>query len=157
VSASNGGTLLASGDGADTVTATGLTGRVGNNTVGEYTNQVAVSVILGAGTYWLAVAPDVAGGAYITTTSGANAVGFPPGDDGNSFWSSAAFGQSFGPMTDPRNLGPGTWDFSMGIIGTAGPLAPVPEPSEAFLLPIAGLILLGYRRRHRIGLRADAV
>ena len=156
VSAGNGGTFVASGDSADTVTATGRTGRVGNGTDNEYTNQVAVSVTLGAGTYWLAVAPDVAGGAYITTTSGANAVGFPPGNDGNSFSSSTSFGDNFTPTTNPTLEGPGTWDYSMGIIGTAALVAPVPEPSWAALLPTAGLILLGHRRRRRIGLRVNA-
>jgi hypothetical protein len=156
VSPGNGGTLVASGDGADTVTATGRTGTISGNTDDEYTNQVAVSVILTAGTYWLAVAPDVADGAYITTTSGANAVGFPQGNDGNSFWSSTFYGKNFAPTTDPTLEGPGTWDYSMGIIGTAALVAPVPEPSWATLLPTAGLILLVKYRRRRVGLRTDA-
>jgi len=156
VSSGNGGTLLASGDGADTVTATGRSDNFGI-TVDEYTNQVDVNVILSAGTYWLAVAPDVANqNSYVTTTSGANAVGSPPGNDGNSFFSSSFFGESFVPLSDPNNEGPGTWDYSMGIIGTAEPINPVPEPAGATLLPTAGLILLAYLRRRRIGLRTDA-
>jgi hypothetical protein len=156
ISSGNGGTLVASGDGADTVTATGRSDNLGI-TVDEYTNQVSVNVILSAGTYWLAVAPDVANqNSYISTTSGANAVGSPPGNDGDSFYSSTFFGESFVPLSDPSNEGPGTWDYSMGVIGTARSLAPVPEPFGATLLPTAGLILLGYLRRRGIGVRTDA-
>jgi hypothetical protein len=156
VSSGNSGIIVASGDGADTVTATGRSMNLGI-TVDEYTNQVAVNVVLTAGTYWLAVAPDVSGqNSYISTTSGANAVGSPPGNDGNSFFSSAFFGQSFVPLSDASNEGPGTWDYSMGFIGTSRSLSAVPEPSGAALLPTAGLILLGYLRRRGIGPRAGA-
>jgi hypothetical protein len=154
VSAGNGGTLLDSGDGADTLTATGRSIPVipGVFNVFEYTNSVSVSVSLGAGTYWLAVAPDVGSqNSYIGTTSGANAVGSPPGNDGNSFMSSTAFGLNFTPTSDPSIEGPGTWDYSMGVIGTASPVA-VPEPSS-FLLGLVGLVAsAGYawtRRRAR--------
>ena len=63
VSAGDGGTLVASGDGADTFTATGKSYNFnGVVAVNEYTNTVAVSgVTLGPGTYWLAVAPDISG------------------------------------------------------------------------------------------------
>ena len=138
VSAGNGGTLLASGDGADSLTATGRFEPVipGIFNVYEYTNQVSVSVTLGAGTYWLAVAPDVSNqNSYITTTSGANAVGSPPGNDGNSFVSSTFFGENFVPTSDPSVEGQGTWDYSMGVIGTAA----VPEPSS-FILGLVGLV-----------------
>jgi len=138
VSAGNGGTLLYSGDGADTLTATGRFEPVipGVFNVYEYTNQVSVSgVTLGAGTYWLAVAPDVSGqNSFITTTSGTNAVGSPPGNDGNSFTSSVFFGLNFVPTSDPSIEGPGTWDYSMGVIGTAVAIVPVvPEPSSLML------------------------
>jgi hypothetical protein len=157
VSAGNGGTLLASGDGADTVTATGRSINVGI-VLDEYTNQVAVNVTLTAGTYWLAVAPDVSNqNSYISTTSGANAVGSPPGNDGDSFFSSSFFGEDFVPLSDASNEGPGTWDYSMGVIGTAQPLvSSVPEPFGATLLPTAGLILLGYLRRRGTGPRTAA-
>jgi hypothetical protein len=135
VSAGNGGTLLDSGDGADTLTATGRSINVppfGN--IAELTNSVSVNVTLGAGTYWLSVAPDVSNqNSFIGTTSGANAVGTPPGNDGNSFFSSTFFGQNFVSTTDPSIEGPGTWDYSMGVVGTA-----VPEPSS-LLLGLVGL------------------
>jgi hypothetical protein len=155
VSAVNGGTLVASGDGADTLTATGRGINLGNTVIDEYTNQVAVNVVLTAGTYWLAVAPDVSNqNSYITTTSGANAVGSPPGNDGDSFISSIYFGEYFVPTSDPSVEGSGTWDYSMGIIGTAQSPAAVPEPFGATLLPAAGLILLAYRRRRGTDARA---
>src|SRR5262249_20497101 len=117
----------------------------------EYTNSVSVNVTLGAGTYWLAVAPDVSDqNSFISTTSGTNAVGLPPGDDGNSFVSSTFLGLSFVPTSDPSLEGPGTWDYSMGVIGTATQV--IPEPSS-FLLGLFGLVSsTGYvwsRRRTR--------
>jgi hypothetical protein len=141
VSAGFGGTLLDSGDGTDALTATGrfiVVAPYGN--INEYTNSVSVNVTLGAGTYWLSVAPDVGNqplfgpDSFIGTTSGANAVGTPPGNDGNSFFSSTFFGQSFVPTTDPSIEGPGTWDYSMGVFGTA-----VPEPSS-LVLGLVGLV-----------------
>jgi hypothetical protein len=152
VSSLNGGTLVASGDGADTVTATGRNVNLGNFVAAEYTNQVAVNVTLTAGTYWLAVAPDVANqNSYIPTTSGANAVGSPPGNDGDSFYTSTAFSDFFAPTSNPSIEGSGTWDYSMGIIGTAQTPTATPEPFGATLLPTAGLILLGYLRRRAPG------
>ncbi len=142
VSAGNGGTLIASGDGADTVTATGRTFNALN--LAEYKNLVSgLNITLSAGTYWLTVAPDVSSvvgipGSSITTTSGANAIGMPPGNDGNSFFSSTAFGNTFTPTSDPSVEGSGTWDYSMGIIGTSSPTV-VPEPSTV----IVGLVGMG--------------
>lgn len=145
VSAGFGGNLLEAGDGADVLTATGrfiVVAPYGN--IAEYTNSVNVNVTLGAGTYWLSVAPDVGNqplfgpDSFIGTTSGANAVGTPPGNDGNSFFSSTFFGQSFVPTTDPSIEGPGTWDYSMGVVGTAVQTA-VPEPSS-LVLGLVGLV-----------------
>ncbi len=150
VSAGNGGTLIASGDGADTQTPTGNYVVVipGVFNVYEFTNSVNVTgVTLTAGTYWLAVAPDVSnvenGGSLITTTSGANAVGTPPGNEGNSFVTSTFFGQYFLPTSDPSIEGPGTWDYSMGI-------TTVPEPPSltlAFIAAAASASCLWARRR----------
>jgi hypothetical protein len=133
VSAGNGGTLLTSGDSTDNTTNTGLTFNFGGLSYPIYTNEVNLpsSITLGAGTYWLAVAADVGNQSnFIVTTSGANAIGTPPGNDGNSYFSSTFYGASFLPTTDPSIEGPGTWDYSMGIIGTA---AVVPEPSSLIL------------------------
>jgi hypothetical protein len=152
VSAGDGGTLVASGVGVDNLTATGRFETVIPDVldVYEYTNQVEVNVVLTAGTYWLAVAPDVSDqNSFISTTSGANAVGTPPGNDGNSFVSSSFFGWNFVPTSDDSIEGQGTWDYSMGVNGT---LSSVPEPS-AFLLGLVGLTAAAgrgwARRRNR--------
>jgi PEP-CTERM motif len=143
VSAGNGGTLLYSGDGADSITATGRTFSFGGLVVPEFTNLVAVSgITLAAGTYWLAVAPDVSDqDSFISTTSGANAVGSPPGNDGNSFFSSSYFGISFLPTSDPSLEDAGTWDYSMGVMGVANSTS-VPEPST-LVLGLLGLVTAG--------------
>jgi hypothetical protein len=149
VSAGSGGTLLSSGDGADAVTSTGQNFLVGGLSIPIYQNLVQVPTItLGAGTYWLAVAPDVSNqNSYIVTTSGANAIGTPPGNDGNSFFSSTFFSMSFVPTSDPSLEGPGTWDYSMGVVGTATVV--VPEPSSVIMGLMGLVISAGYLRTKR--------
>ena len=141
VSLNNGGTLIASGTTPDVQTAVGSA-----LDLTEYTVQVSVpNVVLTPGTYWLTVAPaDTGSGrSFITTTSGAACVGLPCGNDGNSFWTSADFDENFANPSDA--LGPGTWDFSMGVIGT------VPEPASMTLLGLAilGLLLLPLNQSSR--------
>jgi hypothetical protein len=148
VSAGNGGSVIASGDNFASVTLTG-------NTLGsmnEYNVAVTgLNITLGPGMYWLSVAPDdtFSNGGYfmsfISTTSGAGAVGMPPGNDGNSFFNSAFYGNNFTPTDDPSVLGPNPnnsagWDFSMGVNGTTV----VPEPSSLALL-VVGLVCVGGR------------
>lgn len=161
VSAGNGGTLIASGDSADTKTATGNSSTFGGFFVyNEFKNQVAIpSITLAAGTYWLSVAPDtgatgsVDANSLVSTTSGAAAIGMPQGNDGNSFFSSTDTGANFTPTDDPSvlgtNFGRGEqasgWDFSMGVIGNAADTNPIiPEPSSLALLIAQGLTLAGY-------------
>jgi hypothetical protein len=125
----NPGTLIASGfTAAPAVTPTG---RSGFGYL-EYTVEVTgLNVTLAPGTYWLSVTPlgDGTGHSFNTTTSGANCVGTPCGNDGNSWFDSA------GPF-DPR-------DFSMGVIGSV-----IPEPATWALLG-GGLsaLLIGARWR----------
>ena len=114
----NGCTLVASGStNAPTVTPTGRSGFGYNEFMVEVTG---INVVLAPGTYWLNVEPvgNGTGHSYNTTTSGANCVGMPCGNDGNSF---------FVPG------GPSNLDFSMGVIGNV-----IPEPTTAALL-ICGL------------------
>lgn len=140
VSTGHGGTLLASGNGSDVSASTGQTFSSGGVVLPVYTNEITgLNTTLGPGTYWLAVAPNVSNqDSYIVTTSGAGAIGTPPGNDGNSFMSSTFFGFNFLPTSDPSIEGPGTWDYSMGIIGTSANTA-VPEPSS-FVLGLIGSV-----------------
>jgi hypothetical protein len=140
VSAGNGGMLIASGDTAATQTAlTPVTGYTYNLTEYQVTATVP-SVVLTAGQYWLAVAPDSAGyygdQSYVETTSGANSVGTPGGNDGNSYTSlTYPTMVSFLP-TSSILTGIGNVDFSMGVAGT---FISVPEPSSLILLTV-GLV-----------------
>lgn len=122
------GTLVASGDAAATLTPTGF--------FGSY--QVLVSglnVTLAPGTYWLAVYPDDTNGGLAGngTTSGANAVGTPPGNNGN-LYGSLDGGATFG--------GPYGIDTSAGIGGTT-----TPEPGTLLMLGSGALGLAGVIRR----------
>lgn len=145
VSAGNGGTLIASGTDAATETATGRSG-FGDS---EYTISVTgLNVVLGPGTYWLTVSPidDGSGRSFVSTTSGANAIGNPPGNDDNSYFNSSFYGTNFAPAAG--NVGLATADFSMGVAGTYG--SAVPEPSAVVLLASGvGLISLARFRRGR--------
>ena len=146
VSAGDGGTVVASGTGvAATQTATGRNG-FGYD---EYTVSVTgLNVVLGPGTYWLSVSPidDGSGRSFISTTSGANAIGNPPGNDGNSFFNSSYFSADFGPASDYVFYSPA--DFSMGISGTNA----VPEPSAIVLVAsgLGVLVLARFRRGRRL-------
>ena len=140
---------MASCDGTATVTATGGP-VVDPNLIAYSVTENVAPVVLTAGTYWLTVAPDIpvsngsfffASAAYISTTSGANAVGTPPGNDGNSFINTvslpAAIGYNFTPTSTIE--GPGNWDYSMGVSGTA---VVIPEPST-LSLAVIGLCACG--------------
>jgi hypothetical protein len=111
----NGCTLVAAGS-TPTPTVT-PTGRSGFGYL-EYTVEITgLHINLAPGTYWLSVTPlgNGSGHSFNTTTSGANCLGTPCGNDGNSWF------DSVGPF-DPR-------DFSMGVIGSV-----IPEPETWALL-----------------------
>jgi hypothetical protein len=152
VSSGNGGTVVASGT---TTSANTSEAADGTSTVfapftasQETITAKGLSVTLNPGTYWISVAPVTTGADdsffYVSTTSGTNAIGTPPGNDGNSYFTSVADGDSFIPTTSLE--GPGTWDYSLGVAGT---FVVTPEPSSMVLMLAAslGLPALGFRRR----------
>jgi len=87
----------------------------------EFELRLNVAFELPPGHYHIGVRPvgTGAGENWMTSTSGANALGTPIGN-GNSFFQSTFFG--FPLPTDVQNLiGQGTIDFSLGLCGEAGP------------------------------------
>jgi hypothetical protein len=137
VSEGNGGTLVASGSGTPTVTATGRSGFGFTEFMVEISG---INVTLGQGTYWLNVTPtgNGSGRSFNSTTSGMNAVGQPPGNDMNAFFNSTFFGANFTSTANEQQ----PYDFSNGVIGT------VPEPATIALLTCgAGALLIAVRRR----------
>ena len=112
ISPGNGGILIASG-----MTVTPLvtaTGRSGSGYT-EYSVQVnGISVYLPPGNgYFLNVTPigDLSGRSFVSTTSGANAVGQPPGNNQNAFFDSNFFGAVFQSTADEGQ----PYDYSMGV------------------------------------------
>ncbi len=158
VSVGNGGTVVASGTSAASATALAETpGYYYADAPYQVTANLATSVVLTAGTYWLAVSPVDPNGyledsSYIETTSGANSVGMPKGNDGMSYVTNtlpaAEGGMNFTPTTtalDGDGDGPKI-DFAMGVLGTKV----VPEPSTLSLAGIASVIgVFVMRRRSR--------
>jgi hypothetical protein len=98
---------------------------------------------LTSGTYFITVAPSDSGSgrSFNSTTSGANCVGTPCGNNGNSWFNSTFFGVFFGPASAEVGVSPA--DFSDGVIGTA-----VPEPATVALITCGvGALLIALRRR----------
>src|SRR5438874_7638668 len=114
VSEGNGGTLIASGMTMTPVVTP--TGRSGFGFTEFMVEVTGLNVNLPPGTYWLNVTPigNLTGRSFDSTTSGANCVGTPCGNDQNAFFNSNFFGANF---TSTANEGQPT-DFSMGVEGT---------------------------------------
>ena len=117
VTPGNGGTLIASG-----MTVTPSVTQTGRSGFGytEYTVEVGgLTLHLPADTnhYWLNVTPigDLSGRSFDSTTSGANCLGTPCGNNQNAFIDSNFFDYSFVPTGDPSVGQP--YDYSMGIKG----------------------------------------
>src|ERR1700693_4045353 len=139
VSEGNAGTLIASGTtNSPVVTPTGRSGFGFT----EFMVQVnGLNIFLSPGTYWLNVTPigDGTGRSLNSTTSGANCVGTPCGNDQNAFFNSTFFGYFF---TSTANVSQ-SYDYSNGVIGTV-----VPEPATVALLICGVGALLIAARRH---------
>lgn len=124
ITAGNGGTLIASG--MTTTAQSTTTGRSGFGYT-EYSVQVNnIFVHLPPGNdYYLNVTPigNLRGRSFVSTTSGAHAIGSPPGNDQNAYFDSNFFAASFVPTGDPSLGQP--CDFSMGLRGTVPDLSPL--------------------------------
>ena len=121
VSAGNGGTLVASGLSPATQTQTAVVGG------GSYVYLIEVdglSVTLAPGKYWLSVAP-VTGNtqSYLCATLGMNAIGDPPGNDGQAFYY-AGSSYFFTPLQQ-TGAGGTSGDFSLGVLVPVQPAPPV--------------------------------
>lgn len=141
ITAGYGGTVIASGVSAASQTPTGRTAWWG---FPEYRIEVGgLNVTLSPGTYWLSVSPMVGSDplsngyyrSYISQTGGANAVGTPAGNDGNSFNYNPGAGYYFAPDTFNE-------DYSMGVAGVV-----VPEPSTWALLMTGSVLVWANRKR----------
>jgi hypothetical protein len=125
VSEGNGGTLIASGMTMTPVVTP--TGRCDFSFCEYMVEVIGLNVGLAEGHYWLNVTPigDLTGRSFDTTTSGANCVGTPCGNNQNAFFNSNFFGANF---TSTSNEGVPS-DFSMGVNGTTGCGTPSPTPT----------------------------
>jgi hypothetical protein len=116
VAEGNGGTLIASGMTMTPVVTP--TGRCDFSFCEYMVEVIGLNVSLVEGRYWLNVTPigDLTGRSFDTTTSGANCVGTPCGNNQNAFFNSNFFDANF---TSTANEGVPS-DFSMGVNGTTG-------------------------------------
>ena len=126
ISEGNGGTLIASGMTMAPVVT--LIECVGFEFCEYMIEVIGLNVSLAEGHYWLNVTPigDLTGRSFDATTSGANCVGTPCGNNQNAFFNSNFFGANF---TSTANEGQPS-DYSMGVIGSvSGGGSPTPTPT----------------------------
>jgi hypothetical protein len=121
----------------------------GPNGHGNTLYDVAVTSLnfdLAPGRYWLGLQPISTGAGYLVTTSGANAIGTPAGNDGDAFWTGATYGipnngQYFENTT---NVYYDLSDFSLGVDGA--PIS-VPEPASWALTLVCVAAVAFFRAR----------
>jgi len=117
--AGNGGKLVASGVSPATQTAIpGIGANPRDPAVGYRIQVTGLKIHLAPGTYWLSVAPVVDGNSYLNATRGRNAVGIPPGNNGQAIVDSGGAPLHF---RDAASFGPGgqlgvAGDFSQGVM-----------------------------------------
>lgn len=143
MSAGNGGALLASGISPATQIQTEI---LGDGTSIYLLEVDGLSVQLAPGTYWLSVTPITANTkTYLCFTIGRNAIGEPPGNDGQAF---SAEPGSFSAAVQSTGTGGTSGDFSLGVLiagqQPTSPIAPpapapVPPPAEAWSDNLASL------------------
>ena len=141
MSPGNPGTILFRGTSSATVTPTGRCRSAPFDPTLEYTFRVSgLDIALAPGTYWLNVTPYSNGDVLISPTDGANAVGTPAGNNGNSLWYWPEFPDRYYISVSEYE----GWlaDFSMGVEGEV-----LPEPATLSLLAMGGLAVLLRRRR----------
>lgn len=116
-------------------------------TIDEFTIMVSgLQITLGPGTYWLTVAPRLFGPvstSYVPVTGGLNAVGSPPGNDGDSFFHAPNVPRTFESASTILGF---QADFSMGVAGVKLPLLAGLGPAKVWV---------GLRNSDDIGIRLD--
>lgn len=145
VSLNNGGTLLASLT-TNTFAWTN-TGTVFNGINGALTlyrlDIDGLNLNLGPGDYWLGLRPvaNIAtyADSYLAQTYGANAIGTPQGNNGNSYVDGNIYANAFDPADFVNTV-----DYSLGVNG-----AQTPEPGTWWLVSAAGAMGLLRRKLTR--------
>ena len=150
MSAGNGGTVVDSGTSSSlTLTEIAPANPANDHGPAYQLSVTGLNFALGPGTYWLSLVPDSSAFGYLVTTSGANAIGTPAGNNGNAFYlqtnlgsvvggTSAAYESTTAVATDLH-------DFTLGVTGTVA----TPEPSS-IALSMVGFGLLGIYLRRRL-------
>ena len=132
VSEGNSGSLIASGKSPATQIRTAVVGDDSH----VYLIQVSgLSVKLEPGKYWLSVTPVTSNTqSYLCATLGLNAIGDPPGNGGQAFFSSGS--SSFLTVVPATGRGGTSGDFSLGVL--VSPARPAP-PASAWTADVAYL------------------